>query len=167
MEKRNIFNEVMEGFDALEAQRKSSGKKVAELTGALLDYWVARAEGLPIYHCGTDSWPGNGKVHQEGFERPVITIGLMGMQAGLFIEYMGSAEAFSPSTDWLLGGPLLDKYDVTFSHQDYYGEARQIVAMAGASTSRWAMLGADRLTAACRAIVASRFGDTVPDEVAA
>lgn len=64
--------------------------KVSELTGALLDYWVARAEGLEMEMlCGHCCTPVS-RHHDE-------------------IQY----EMYRPSTDWGQGGPLIDKYGLT------------------------------------------------------
>lgn len=55
--------------------------KTSELTGALLDYWVARAEEkVPLKH--GDHW-----------------------FVGLVRE-----EAYSPSANWAQGGPLIEKH---------------------------------------------------------
>lgn len=60
--------------------------KTAELTGALLDYWVARAEGLNVY------------------------------MDGELVEVEDKHEnwrAYYPSTDWAQGGPLIEKYEIS------------------------------------------------------
>lgn len=131
--------------------------KVSELTGALLDYWVARAEEFPVYECGTESWPGNGAAHAEGFLRPIITVGLRGVAAGVFIEHMGEARPYAPSTDWQRGGRLIDKYRFT---------------LAAAPKGQWAiphvgfaLYGDTPLQAICRAVVRAKFGDEVPDAI--
>lgn len=137
--------------------------KTAELEGALLDYWVAKATGMPLYECGTDAWPGNGKVFREGFEHPILTVGLMGIQGGVFIEQSGEAEAWRPSQDWADGGPIIDREKIVTDFDDRLWGA----AIRKPGSLEHMSCGPTPLIAAMRAYVASKFGDTVPDEQAA
>lgn len=60
--------------------------KVAELEGALLDYWVARAEGLEI---------------DRAFEK--------GLHPHLYVFVDGDLVDFAPSSNWAQGGPIIDR----------------------------------------------------------
>jgi hypothetical protein len=111
--------------------------KVAELEGALLDYWIARVEGL----------------------RVEIRSRCAKQHAYIFIDtayQKGIPRIYSPSLDWVEGGPIIElariqiapvrnKWLACHEAGDYSGPTPLIAAM--------------------RAYVASKFGDTVPDEV--
>lgn len=86
--------------------------KTEELTGQQLDYWVAKASDMPVYECGTDSWPGNSKVNAERFERPIITVGLNG---AVCIETAEGAKAYEPSADWSQAGPIIEQQAIQLS----------------------------------------------------
>jgi hypothetical protein len=110
--------------------------KTSELTGAQLDLWVARTLELePI--------PGQ----PEGF----------------FFWHDDTALHsgwFAPSTDWAPGGPLIHKFGVSIVCESLGVEY---------SASTYDMdddcwTGSTELIATCRAIVASKYGDTVPDK---
>ena len=116
----------------------------ADLTGAALDWVVAQVEAVPVAiaapHYGTD-W----RVYKPDF-----------------------GGKYSPSTDWAIGGPLIAKFQVAL-----IPEARD--GMEGTEMSeRWYADvyydGGEQYTtehcdtvliAACRAIVATKFGDSV------
>jgi hypothetical protein len=123
--------------------------KVAELEGALLDYWVARAAGLP-----------NPRV-DDGFcwiDEPACD----GDPAGALDA------AFAPSTDWATAGPIIEREGGAF---EYYGPLEEgdtpniSAHMGHDAMTRGSMHGPTHLVAAMRAYVASRFGEEVPDEV--
>jgi hypothetical protein len=68
------------------------GKKVSELSGAELDYWVAKANG-----CGTgEVWLEDNKCR---------------------LRVMRSSIVYSPSTDWSQGGPIIQKYGISLDHK--------------------------------------------------
>lgn len=69
---------------------------------------------------------------------------------------------FRPSTDWSLGGPLIQRYGVDIEH---LGDGRVLARIVENGAVE---LGPDELIAACRAIVAMQLGDTVqvPAELA-
>lgn len=116
----------------------------ADLAGAALDWAVAQAEAVPVAiaapHYGTD-W----RVYKPDF-----------------------GGKYSPSTDWAVGGPLIAKFQVALIPETHDG-------MEGTEMSeRWyadAYYGGGEqyttehcdtaLIAACRAIVATKFGDSV------
>lgn len=130
--------------------------KTAELEGAVLDYYVAKADGLPIYAAGTDSWPGNAHVHRESFEHSVVLISLMGMSHGLFIEHSGKSVRYSPSVNWEYAGPIIESNGIWLSHR---GDKWFSTVEAKGSFQE----GPTPLIAAMRAFVASKFGDEVED----
>ena len=116
----------------------------ADLTGAALDWVVAQVEAVPVAiaapHYGTD-W----RVYKPDF-----------------------GGKYSPSTDWAAGGPLIAKFQVALIPEAHDG-------MEGTEMSeRWYADvyygGGEQYTtehcdtvliAACRAIVATKFGDSV------
>ena len=118
--------------------------KTADLTGAALDWVVAQVEAVPVAiaapHYGTD-W----RVYKPDF-----------------------GGKYSPSTDWAVGGPLIAKFQVALIPEAHDG-------MEGTEMSeRWYADvyygGGEQYTtehcdtvliAACRAIVATKFGDSV------
>ncbi len=128
--------------------------KTSELAGALLDYWVARAEGMTI----------NPEVCQP--------------DNGVFVGHGGGdLEFFEPSDDWAQGGPIIDRERIALIPDAGWRAGYDVIAEvegAGYDTGPTATIElrcehrADSpLVAAMRAYVARKFGDTVPDEVAA
>ncbi len=110
----------------------------AELAGAALDWAVAKVESVTVAiacpHYGT-GW----RIYQPNF-----------------------GGKYSPSTDWALGGPLLDKHCKVFGVvQD--GSASRWRSFAYKTETGMSRLagGESILIAACRAIVTLNMGDTV------
>lgn len=124
---------------------------VKDLAGAVLALWVARALGyessssVPECLCGT--W-----------------------YAG---ESDGGINEWAPHEDWAQSGPLIDRHHI---------ETAPTYADDGICVKGWVAMmfnntanphppivehGRTALIAAMRALVASVYGDTVPDEVAA
>lgn len=104
--------------------------KTSELTGAQLDYWTGKA----LMHAPL--WSG-----EHWF------IGLDG------------DDAWSPSTNWAQGGPLIEKYTITpylspFGGWDGYDRLNMQMHESRSETP---------LIAICRAVVRSVFGDEVED----
>jgi hypothetical protein len=60
--------------------------KTADLTGAMLDYWVARAEGVQV-----DATCDDITSEQWQYVRS------------------GTIEAYTPSSDWAQGGPIIER----------------------------------------------------------
>jgi hypothetical protein len=124
--------------------------KVSELEGAQLDYWVAKTLGdrqMRIVgaeeheRCETrfgDQWPWN---------------------------------RFMPSLAWMDGGTIIEREEIcTEPHAHFVEENgatdwRATIFYDGGE--RYDVDGPTPLIAAMRAYVASKFGDTVPDEVEA
>ena len=130
--------------------------KVQELTGASLDYWVAKAIGLDVCNC-------NG-----------LTIGEVGFMREHETRHCTCCDKDWPeeySSDWSQCGPLTERHKITywyfnhgsgpwhaiisddgqhFNEDDYYEKGIQ-----SAETPQIAI---------CRCIVASKYGDEVDDE---
>lgn len=105
--------------------------RTSELIGAPLDWAVAKAQGVEIDLPGSDV---------------------------VWAKYAG---AYSPSTDWSQGGPLIEKYMV---RTQYAADTEKRVD-AGCLAQVWRPYvmahGNTLLIAACRAIVAANLGDEV------
>ncbi|MCA8026495.1 phage protein NinX family protein [Burkholderia cepacia] len=124
--------------------------KVGELSGALLDYWVCKGEGLNVIvamreNCG-DTEPSCLEVNDRGVR----------------------VLRRSPSTSWWEGGPIIERERIIlkpFSDGEW-GAAYEFDsdARGGAFYISASQEGATPLVAAMRAYVASKFGDEVSDE---
>jgi len=126
--------------------------KTAELTGALLDYWVARAEGLETPRMAT----------RTGYEQ--IPGDPVGCRVG-----GGLGFAFQPSTNWAQGGPIVEREGIALKLDKYglwHGEIWR-GRIGDADHLFRSECGKTHLEAAMRAYVSIKFCDTVPDEVAA
>lgn len=109
--------------------------KTSELTGALLDYWVARVEGLQArpYRLG------------EATARCWT------------IDKQGRTDCvFSPSTSWAQGGPIIERERIR-TQFDVAGWDAQTQG------DDWIYSAPTPLVAAMRAYVASKFGNEVED----
>lgn len=103
--------------------------KTSELTGVMLDYWVARAEGL---ECGVG----------PASNAPDKVCGVK-LSTGWFFPW-------SPSTDWAIGGPIIERERIGLEDEGLHWSAGVESALTP-------------LIAAMRAYVGSKFGDEVPD----
>ncbi len=155
--------------------------KVAELKGAKLDYWVARALGYRFWAetrgvreaytlCVTQR-PGTREPwmktqHSEEAKKRYSEVHTFdGLKIGFFGEGVPQY-----STDWAQGGPIIEREKITLlpDYGDVYAAMIGAVIESGEITeSRAFACGPTPLIATMRAYVASKFGDTVPDEVAA
>jgi hypothetical protein len=113
--------------------------KTSELTGVLLDYWVAKAEGL----------------------MPAIGDGACYLP-------QGGAGWYRPSGDWAHGGPIIECADIALRPTDHPedpnagivgGRSWWLAHVPGGNDQR----GNTPLESAMRAYVASKFGEEVPD----
>lgn len=127
--------------------------KVAELEGALLDAWVARADGetLASAHKCAD-----------------LVSGRYWLKMG---DYGSVKECPRYSTDWAHGGPIIERHNITLLDPNYCNSGQweaymgafpdvrddRVVGMVAAGA------GPTPLIAAMRAYVVSKFGDEVPD----
>jgi hypothetical protein len=113
--------------------------KVAELDGAQLAEWVARALGFP----NADAVP----VEQCGWDQ---------------IEDESFRKDWAPHEDWEQGGPLIEHKRITV-------QASQAGDWRAYMSDGWCADGVQKrgdtpLIAAMRAYVASKFGDEVADD---
>lgn len=120
--------------------------KTAELTGAQLDYWVAKALG----------WKPDLTVYRG--ERVTIVGGVPAP-----FELDGpSYDCFAPSTEWGQGGPLIELKRISLQPIDFFSLKWSALVEGGEPYE--AQRGTTALQAAMRAFVASKYGDEVPDD---
>lgn len=115
-------------------------KRVFELEGAELDYWVARAIGHDA-EIGQYTESGNPVCRIKDWNRPGTRV---------------NGSRFEPSTDWAHGGPIIEYEAIGFhpiSDAEWMAE-EHITCCRGR--------GLTPLVAAMRALVASKFGQDVP-----
>jgi hypothetical protein len=114
--------------------------KTSELTGAALDWAVAKCEGV------TDEWREDGPFLWHGV--PCIRIG-------------GHDVNYRPSTEWWLGGPIIEREGIGFTQFSDYPQwtAKHPQAIC--------FDGPTPLIAAMRCYVASKLGDdiNIPEEL--
>jgi hypothetical protein len=117
--------------------------KTAELAGEALGWAVGKAEGLELNLAAP--------IYGNGWR--------------VFVTYRGEViehtNRFNPWEDWALGGALIEKYAAMvrgFPNQMYETLAIARVRISGVLAWR---SGQTPLIALCRAIVATKLGDTV------
>jgi hypothetical protein len=114
-------------------------RSVSELKGAQLDWAVAKAEGVVPENPEWMFWDGEPRVNwytDDGERGGTVPLSSWG----------------SPSSDWNMGGPIIDRERISFSVGDGVIEAECDNTYARAQT---------HLIAAMRAFVASKLGDEV------
>ena len=124
-------------------------EKTNELTGAALDWAVAKCEGATDFRYDTVAtyW-----VTLDGKDRALRS---------------GWAQSYLPSTDWAQGGPIIERENMPISHSPYdhvfYGRTRPWCAEKKGRME----YGPTPLIAAMRCYVASKLGDEVelPEEL--
>jgi hypothetical protein len=124
--------------------------KVAELEGALLNYWVGRA-------CGIDST----RLSDDGSECFVYG----GLPAN------GGMELYAPSTDWSEAGPIIEREGIGVwegYESESHGEVKAWEAADGSPVHAIEITGPmgkgpTPLIAAMRAFVRLKFGKEVED----
>jgi hypothetical protein len=109
--------------------------KTSELTGALLDYWVARAEGE------------SAEIQTYGDKDMCVIF----------------CREFSPSTDWAQGGPIIERERIQLEFHQWH-KAAPWCALKHSNAPSYDERGPTPLVAAMRAYVASKFGDEVQDD---
>lgn len=130
--------------------------KTAELTGELLDYWVARAEGVAADRLMLSRENGNPNAPLECMQKEES----YGLGVLLTCDY---------STSWALTGPLLEKLNISLNEpKEERANGSEWVAWFSVDTddslidSYWGN-GETPLIAICRAVVRAAFGDEVED----
>lgn len=120
--------------------------KTSELTGALLDYWVGRAEGWRVVNdFGGPCWA----------------------NAETKTEYVA---AWKPSSNWVQGGAIIERERIgldggnTGSCPDWHARTVLRPVKGSHMAPCYRMIDRSPLVAAMRAYVASKFGDEVPDD---
>lgn len=129
--------------------------KTSELTGAQLDYWVARAEGLALKKVHADTWSVEGPEGHSAVHRTICP-----SPAGPDFTggYLGD---WSPSTKWDDGGPIIERMKIMVSWNADHWVSGANDAVDNPKSRIWS--GRTALIAAMRAHVASKFGDEVPN----
>lgn len=113
--------------------------KVSELEGPTLDYWVAKAAGMPV---------------DEKDPRKPYALGVVTADRGVV--------AFCPSRDWALGGPIIERERIEIQYSMDTWMANIWPASSEEGNYLWS--GPSPLIAAMRAFVASKFGEDVNGE---
>jgi hypothetical protein len=141
-----------------------------ELSGALLDYWVARAVGWTWER--VDGWAirvirPDGSAYDAGTFRKRFDA-----DTGAPLPPITPFEAVHAdgnlrySTDWAQGGPIIEKMLDRSKLEFSKSESGVFLAVypKGQAPFWYHTTGDTELQAAMRAYVASVYGDTVPDE---
>lgn len=117
--------------------------KTSELTGAALDWTVAKCEGLLAFG------------HKRISEDCVIKLST------------GEFEKFTPSTNWAQGGPIIEREDISLLHTTMRPSHAWEASQTPAEDLSVCEFGPTPLIAAMRCYVASKLGDEVeiPDEL--
>lgn len=122
--------------------------KTSELTGAQLDYYVARAEGVPAEDLFFHRAPYTGEV----------VCASRHVRAGVFVQPREHVLRYS--TDWAQGGLLIEKHGMTVRPPETFVPWEAHVWR----DSYWyAGAGATPLQAICRTVVRAAFGDEVEE----
>ncbi|MFJ2455380.1 phage protein NinX family protein [Pseudomonas protegens] len=115
--------------------------KTQDLSGAALDWTVAQVDGVKTIMMAP---------RKDQPKKPFALFGSLALAIG-----GDDQSSYAPSTCWHCGGPLIAAHRVSVIYSD---EDCEPCAWTD-STAPWH--GSTPLIAACRAIVASHFGDTV------
>lgn len=118
--------------------------KVAELTGVMLDLWVARAIGLD-----------DPKIYQTSAGVDVCEHKAPGVDGFEAIDV-----DFKPSEDWSDCGPLIWKYRIDLDG----GSSEWMAGPNAINKGFYEGTGDTPQQAICRAVVRSVYGDDVEDE---
>ena len=142
--------------------------KTADLIGPALDWAVAKCEGTPLIYAGR-KWPTDGAVTVEYAPWRVCEV-VDG--SGPYVASLCRAQ-YSPSTDWLQGGPIIERDGISVEtwNEDIPGiewaASREITVNQCGDSDRLSSFGPTPLIAAMRCFVASKLGDEVeiPEEL--
>jgi len=138
--------------------------KVQELSGAMLDYWVAKAdpmcEGCKLAyvedHAAGPHYIG---TCEDGVAFFIPTNGIAQV---LRLEREYQADRYRPHVDWSQGGVLIDGMQRIRIQQNADGYAVQVFNDPGCLIPTYGY-GKTILIAAMRCFVASKFGEEAPD----
>lgn len=111
-------------------------KKVSDLEGAELDYWVAKAHGWKSDPDFLDSALDQGYWTADGIFEP--------------------KHEWKPSIDWSQGGPIIEREKIQL--EIIHGEWGALI-----DVDAWPKYGPTPLIAAMRAFVASKFGNEIEE----
>lgn len=126
--------------------------KTSELTGAALDWAVAKATGELVYE--------NGEPVEVNFCRNKD-------DGSVYFWTCDHSFGYQPSTDWAQGGPLIDRYRPDLQTTGGVGLVAYLNNDARDPDPLIDGHGETYLEALCRSIVAYELGDTVdvPEEL--
>lgn len=124
--------------------------KVSELSGALLDYWVCRADGLNVIVAMRENC--------DDTEQSCLEVNSRGVRI----------LRRSPSTSWAEGGPIIERERIDLAAPPNMDAPDEHIDWAASIddpkvTYTLQYFGEKPLIAAMRAYVASKFGDEVPE----
>jgi hypothetical protein len=129
--------------------------KVSEATNIQLDWLVAKCEGatdLRIHICGEHSFWVYTTPKDDDFPESM--------------QYLSNVDY---STDWSLGGQIVDKEDIALGHGNSQNDADTRFSASKLGVHPWAVSaeGPTKLIAAMRCYVVSKLGETVeiPKEI--
>jgi hypothetical protein len=146
--------------------------KTAELTGAMLDYWVARASpqcAEITFEMRDDHIAGLTDIEGEKVVCVLLHDGNVLKTMRLRRKYqMDNAIRYSPSTDWAQGGQIIESERICIDAGDGHFEGNKTweahLAINAPVRAVDEITGPTPLIAAMRAYVASKFGDEVQEE---
>jgi len=133
-------------------------KRVAELEGAELDYWVAVAEGKDPDHSYQRRLPDGGVLILDRLSREEAEAWAEQQEGRSIYRYIAPY-----STLWNSGGPIIEREAIGLELTEYgacWGAWYPVCAQDGDEPDA---TGPTPLVAAMRAFVASKLGDTVKE----
>ena len=131
--------------------------RVSELTGAALDWAVAKCEGDKVFRpClgRPDDWDKEAYLKDGSDDRWVVRV--QNPRVGWFVDW-----TYNPSGSWMQGGPIIERKEIELvpkgMHWEAYADEDFHVPYSGPTP----------LIAAMRCYVASKLGDEVevPEEL--
>lgn len=147
--------------------------KTSELTGAALDWAVARCEvAAGVFtddqYCADDRQYMDFKHGAPMlFQNGVVQAGTYNRDTGAEWVFHGPGGHYKPSTDWAQGGPIIERegIDVMFEGPEWYAYMRYEAADGYNRTLQYD--GPTPLIAAMRCYAASKLGNNVevPDDI--
>lgn len=120
--------------------------RVSDLSGAWLDYWVARAEGIAADQL---------EVRMIQRSTDLHCVRMLPRDMACVLNY---------SASWSLAGPIIERELIELTNDRNWREDGQFGRDWEANHPGFGYLGGDTpLIAAMRAFVASKFGEEVPE----